>query len=198
VAFTFDDGPSPANTDALLNMLAEQAAQATFFMVGAQVEAQPELARRVVEAGHELGNHTYGHLPPESLSRDQLRDEIERGNMAIERATGVWPQLARPPWGNDVRRFTAIAGGLGLTTVLWSIDSGDARGYSARWVARFVRRSRSGDIVLLHDGGDDRPATISGVRDGLTELTRRGFRFVTVSQLLSTGRGVVSSRQRQA
>ena len=126
---------------------------------------------------------------PESLNSDALLDDLERSNAAIEQAGGACPQLARPPWGNDVRRFTEIAGGLALTTVLWSIDSGDTCGYSARRVAHFVSRARNGDIVLLHDGGDERPATISGVRDGLAELTRQGFRCVTVSQLLSTSRG---------
>jgi peptidoglycan/xylan/chitin deacetylase (PgdA/CDA1 family) len=185
VALSFDDGPSAANTAPLLDVLAAHNARATFFVVGEELVAAPELARLAVGEGHELGNHTFSHPFPEGLSDEELLDEIARGNVAIEDAAGITPTIARPPFGRHTRRFASLARSLQLRTVMWSLDSGDTWGYDAESIARFVGRARGGDIVLLHDGGPDRPAMLGAIEQSLQALTSRGLECVTVSQLLS-------------
>jgi len=180
IALSFDDGPSPANTERLLEALARHDARATFFMVGERAVDHPELARAVVAAGHEVGNHSYSHAHPEALEREELALQFDRAADAIEQAAGVRPSLVRPPYGKG-------AEGLGAAkVVLWSIDSGDTAGFGADRVAKeIIDHACSGDIVLLHDGGNERPVTIAAVETVLETLSERGFRFVTVSELLS-------------
>jgi peptidoglycan-N-acetylglucosamine deacetylase len=185
VALSFDDGPSAANTGQLLELLEGYGARATFFVVGEELAAVPDLARRAAKAGHELGNHTFSHPSPEKLSDGELRDEIVRGTAAIEEAAGVTPTVARPPWGRDTQRFADIARSLDMRTVMWSLDSGDTWGYDAATVARFVGRARGGDIILLHDGGAERPATLGAIDQALAALASRRLRCVTVSELLA-------------
>jgi peptidoglycan/xylan/chitin deacetylase (PgdA/CDA1 family) len=185
VALSYDDGPSPANTPELLDILAARDAHATFFAVGSQVALHPELAAEVVARGHELGNHTYSHRNPRSLDEQALRAEVERGAAAIAEA-GAPPRLFRPPFGKRTAESAAICAGLGFTSVLWSVDSGDTMGFSAERIAReVVDWVEPGDIVLMHDGGDRRQRTLDATRRILDELGGRGYRFVTVSELLS-------------
>jgi peptidoglycan/xylan/chitin deacetylase (PgdA/CDA1 family) len=180
LALTFDDGPSSANTERLLELLERHDARATFFMVGERVLQAPALARAVVAAGHEVGNHSYSHAHPGALGLEELSLEFDRAADVIERAAGVRPSLVRPPYG---KRAEDLDG----KVVLWSIDSGDTAGFGADRVAgEIVDHARSGDIVLLHDGGDWRPVTIAAVERVLETLSARGFSFVTVSELLST------------
>ncbi len=169
----------------LLDLLESANARATFFMVGKEVEDYPELARLVAEQGHELANHTHTHPHPGLLTSEEIRDELERGNAAIIAATSTRASLTRPPFGKDVGRFAGIARQLQMRTVLWSIDSGDTSGYSSAQIAAFVDRARRGDIVLLHDGGGKRPSTLAATEIVLSSLARRGFQFVTVSELLA-------------
>ncbi len=189
VALSFDDGPSAANTGQLLELLERYGARATFFVVGEELAAAPELARRAAEAGHELGNHTFSHPSPEELSDGELRDEIVRGSAAIEEAAGVTPTVARPPWGRETRRFADIARSLHMRTVMWSLDSGDTWGYDAARVAHFVGRARGGDIILMHDGGAERPATLGAIDRALAAIAARRLRCVTVSELLAAHSG---------
>jgi peptidoglycan/xylan/chitin deacetylase (PgdA/CDA1 family) len=189
VALSFDDGPSAANTAQLLELLEGYGARATFFVVGEELAAAPELARRAAEAGHELGNHTFSHPSPAELSDGELRDEIVRGTAAIEEAAGVTPTVARPPWGQGTRRFADIARSLDMRTVMWSIDSGDTWGYDAATVARFVGGARGGDIILMHDGGPERPATLGAIDHALASLAARRLRCITVSELLAAHSG---------
>lgn len=186
VALSFDDGPSRANTVALLEVLAAHAALATFFMVGARALADPDLARAVVAAGHEVGNHSFDHEHPAALEPNDLERDFARASDALESTTGVRPVLIRPPFGKRARELCAIARSTNERVVLWAVDSGDTAGLAADEVAQEVlKRTRSGDIVLMHDGGAARPATLQATATILESLTARGFRFVTISQLLS-------------
>ena len=184
IALSYDDGPSPANTPELLEILASAGARATFFVVGSKVVRHPELTARIALAGHELGNHSYSHVNPRDLDHEGLRLEVERGARAIADAVEP-PSLFRPPFGKRPREAARICADLGLTTVLWSVDSGDTMPFSASRIADgVVRRVRPGDIVLLHDGGERRQPTLDATRRILEELGARGYRFVTVSDLL--------------
>ena len=182
VALSYDDGPSPANTPALLELLERHGARATFFVVGEEVNRHPELARTVFAAGHELGNHSFSHPNPFALPESALLEEFERAADAIERATGRRPTVLRPPYGKRAGELAALCSS---RTVLWSVDSGDTAGFGADRVGReVIANVHSGDIVLMHDGGDARPATLAATARILEDLGGRGYRFVTVSELL--------------
>jgi len=182
VALTFDDGPDPLRTPALLDALAELDAKATFFLVGSAVDANPELCRRMVAEGHELGNHTYTHryLP---LARTRMVEkELRATDRAIERATGIVPNLARPPWGGrtpkTVRAFTRLAKRL----VLWDVNSFDWKGKPpAEVVSRVMERAKPGSIILMHEARVGGEMTIEAVRLLIPALRARGFELVTVS-----------------
>jgi peptidoglycan/xylan/chitin deacetylase (PgdA/CDA1 family) len=180
IAFTFDDGPSAANTPELLDLLARHGARATFFVVGNHVKGSEPLLRRIVDEGHELGNHSYSHPHTLLLSRSEIVDELSATNDALAQV-GTTPRWARPPFGKDRRRFTGAACELGLVSVMWSIDSGDTRGRGRDEIVEYVLQEVApGAILLFHDGGDRRPLTLSAVEALLPELTRRGYELTTL------------------
>jgi peptidoglycan/xylan/chitin deacetylase (PgdA/CDA1 family) len=183
VALSYDDGPSPVNTPALIELLARHRARATFFVVGEEVDRNPELARDIVAAGHELGNHSFSHPNLLALTGSALKEDFEHAAESVERAVGRRPTLVRPPYG---KRAGDVAELCGSTTVLWSVDSGDTAGFAADRVAHeVIAHVRSGDVVLMHDGGDERPATLGATARILEALAGQGYRFVTVSELLA-------------
>ena len=159
-------------------MLARHDARATFFAVGSQLQAEPALARRVVGAGHTIGNHTYGHADLTRLSASAFFAELDRTQGVLRRITGTSTRLLRPPYGavNAVVRTLAAQRGYLLT--LWHVDPQDWRGGSATSIAANVLRDvRPGSIVLLHDGGGKRAATVSALERILGTLSARGYRF---------------------
>lgn len=186
VALTFDDGPDPARTPALLDALGAMSAPATFFLLGRCVEQAPELAARMTREGHEVGNHTYAHpYLPLRRSRDVAR-ELARTDELIERATGVVPTIARPPYGGRSPRNVRAFDRAHKRTVLWDLNSFDWRGKSADVVAeRVVSRARPGSIILMHEARDGGEVTVEAVRQIVPGLRARGFELTTVSGLLS-------------
>ena len=185
VALTFDDGPSPHNTPAVLDLLGKHGAKATFFVVGKEIPRNEALLSRMVAEGHEIGNHTYTHPHTISLSREALREELERTSAAIRGITEV--RLVRPPYGKDRRRVAKAGRELGLRMILWSLDSGDTSSLSADEISsELLARAGPGAIVLMHDGGDPRPKTMAALSSVVPTLIQRGFELVTVSSLLSS------------
>ncbi len=183
VALTFDDGPSQHNTPLILDLLDEHDAKATFFVVGDQVAGNEEILGRLRSAGHELGNHTYSHPHTIELRREALRDELQR-TAAVVQPFGRM-RLVRPPFGKDRRRMAATGAKLGLRTILWSVDSLDTSlGDGGRIADRVLNDVNEGAIVLMHDGGGPRPATLEAVEAIVPRLISRGFELVTVSELL--------------
>src|SRR5437870_4786239 len=153
VALTFDDGPSE-DTERILELLDRYGVQATFFMLGRQVELFTEIARRVIEGGHEIGNHSYSH-PLYLLQRPrETRAQLERAHETIANATGIRPRFARPPYGVRTPAYFTAARRLGLRTVQWSVAGFDwkKRRTAAEIAARVLRRAQPGAIILLHDG----------------------------------------------
>jgi len=166
-------------------MLAEVDAHATFFVVGSEVVLHPELAARIADEGHELGNHSYSHANPRNLDEPGLRMEVERGARVIAEAA-VSPRLYRPPYGKRPSAAAKICSELGYTSVLWSVDSGDTMPFSATRIAQeVIERVQPGDVVLMHDGGERRQQTLDATKSILERLGERGYHFVTVSQLLA-------------
>jgi peptidoglycan-N-acetylglucosamine deacetylase len=185
IALTFDDGPDPDRTPALLDALGELGVPGTFFVIGKRADAHPDLCARMAREGHEIGNHTYNHryLPLQRSKR--VEAELAATDDAIERATGIVPTLARPPWGGrspaNVRAFDR----LDKRVVLWDVNSLDWKDLPPADVAqRVVERARPGSIILMHDGGRDHTGTIAAVRMLVPELRARGFEMVTVSAAL--------------
>jgi peptidoglycan/xylan/chitin deacetylase (PgdA/CDA1 family) len=182
VALTFDDGPDPVHTPALLDALAELDAPATFFLVGDIVDANADVVRRIAREGHELGNHTYSHRYLPLARSSSVERELRATDRAVQRATGIVPTLARPPWGGrspwTVRAFRRLAKRL----VLWDINSNDWKGAPARAVAeRVLERARPGSIILMHEAREGGEVTIEAVRLLVPALRARGFELVTVS-----------------
>jgi len=186
IALTFDDGPDPARTPALLDALAELGVPATFFVLGSQADAHPELCARIAREGHELGNHTYTHpyLPLHRSAR--VADELARTDAAIARATGIVPTIARPPYGGRSPRNVRAFQRAGKRVVLWDVNSYDWKGAPGVEIAqRIVERTRPGSIILMHDGGRDHRGTLDAVRLAVPALRERGFELATVSNAIS-------------
>ena len=182
VALTFDDGPAK-ETEVLLRILAQRGVRATFFVVGRMVEENPEILRRELQEGHEIGNHSWSHASLASLSPDGVRAELGRTQEAIKAHTGYVSTLMRPPYGATNERVAAVARELGLAEIMWAVDPLDWQDRDAAKVRRRVlEQTGAGDIVLLHD---IHLSSIEAVPEILAGLAEHGYRFVTVSQLLA-------------
>jgi peptidoglycan-N-acetylglucosamine deacetylase len=184
IALTFDDGPHPQNTPRLLDILRARNVKATFYVIGRNVDLYPQIVRRTIAEGHEIGNHSYTHRLLSKLSDQELRQEMSRTRDSIVRAAGVRPRTMRPPYGGLLQRQRELVHAeFGYPTILWSVDPLDWKRPGASVVtSRILSGTTAGGIVLAHDlhaqTVDAMPATLDG-------LLRRGFRFVTVSQLLA-------------
>lgn len=152
VALTFDDGPHPQGTPAVLAALAAHGAHATFFLVGEQVALRPDLAREVCDAGHEAGLHCHRHRTALRLTPAQARDDLDRGAEAIAEATGRPPRLYRPAYGRMTAVTLTLARRRGWRPILWTRDPQDWRpGSTPEQIAGACRDLQAGEVVLLHD-----------------------------------------------
>ena len=184
LALTFDDGPSPELTPRLLDILRQQGVRATFFVIGKNVQAYPEIARRIIAEGHEIANHSYNHPAFTQVGAARVRQEVNSTQDAIERATGRRPALIRPPYGaiND-RVRAALLNEHGLDVILWSVDPLDWKRPGADVVTqRLVDGAHPGAILLAHD---IHPGTIEAMPSTIAQLKAKGYGFATVSQLLA-------------
>ncbi len=192
VALTFDDGPSPRNTPALLDALAAAGVHATFFMIGNHVRRHPELARRVVDAGHTIGNHTEMHPLLTRKPEARVQGELQRCQQIIADTTGTIPTLFRPPYGGRRPVVLRLARSLGMTPVMWNITAGDWASPGLQpllqridtGLAQNRRRGRTSN-VLLHDASHldgTEPHSRQDTVDAVTVLLRRtDLRFVPVT-----------------
>jgi peptidoglycan-N-acetylglucosamine deacetylase len=190
VALTFDDGPDPEVTPALLDELKRGGASATFFMVGTALAAWPELGRRMLAEGHVVANHSWQHSYMQSFRLHRWQtEELLRAERGIETATGrPSTKLYRAPVGMKTGDLARAAADLGLRVVAWSVHSRDTFHPDPQAMARRVlRRIRGGDIVLLHDGGrvpGGRKHCVEAVRLILAGLREKGLKCVTLTELL--------------
>lgn len=189
VALTFDDGPDPVHTPALLEALRELDAPATFFVLGQRVDAHAELAARIVREGHELGNHTYNHRYLPLLRSRDVAAELAATDAAIERATGIIPVLARPPYGGRSPRNVHVFDRHAKRLVLWDVNSLDWTNKTAcEIVERVLSRVRPGSIVLFHEARVGGEVTVEAVRMLVPALRERGYELSTVTDMLATRR----------
>jgi peptidoglycan-N-acetylglucosamine deacetylase len=183
IALSFDDGPDPRYTPAVLAELAKFNAVATFFMQGNHVANYPELARKVA-ANHLVGNHTYTHPDLSTAQAPFVEKELGRTHEIITRVTGQTPKLFRPPYGYFSGATVMIATSMGYDMVLWSdrIFAGDTAQHNVERLSQLIG---PGAIVLGHDGGPLRNMTVVHTLPKLlSHLHEQGFQFVTVSELL--------------
>jgi len=183
VAMTFDDGPHPELTPKLLDMLKARNIKATFYVVGRNVDAYPEIMKRIVAEGHEVGNHTYTHPSLTKIGRDGVKSQIDRSTAAIRKTAGVTPTNMRPPYGaTNATLNRRMNDEFGLKVIMWSVDPQDWRYRNADRVANhIIQNAKPGDIILAHD---IHPSTIAAMPRTLDTLTQKGFRFLTVSELI--------------
>jgi peptidoglycan/xylan/chitin deacetylase (PgdA/CDA1 family) len=186
VALTFDDGPNPPYTNQVLALLKHYSIPATFFCVGKQVAAYPDLVKQEAAAGYTIANHTWTHPVLTSLSASDIRDELSMTSDTIQKTTGVRPIYFRPPYGAyNARVFTQL-NQFGFTTFLWSDGSLDWTALGPAAISRQVlSHAANGAIILMHDGGGDRSRTIAALPSLIEGLQARHFRFVTLEQLVA-------------
>ncbi|WP_169334287.1 polysaccharide deacetylase family protein [Rubritalea marina] len=184
IAITFDDGPHPTLTPKLLDILKARNVKATFYVLGPLVEKHPELTRRILREGHELGNHTWTHPDMSKMGANSVRNELQRTEDTIVRVTGVKPQTMRPPYGafrSEQKKW--VFAEFGYPTILWDVDPNDWRRPGSQVVARrLINGARGGSILLAHD---IHSGTIAAMPMTLDSLINQGYKFVTVSQLIA-------------
>ena len=178
VYLTFDDGPTPAWTPRVLALLARYQARATFFVLGRSAAAHSELVRQEFAAGHGVGNHTWSHRRLTNLSGAQLVAEVNATSTAIRQITGAPVRCLRPPFATVDAASAEQVRALGLRLVLWDIDTNDwLRPGTGAIAGRVLGRVRSGDVILMHDGGGNRSETVAALEQVLATLSARGYRF---------------------
>jgi peptidoglycan/xylan/chitin deacetylase (PgdA/CDA1 family) len=185
IALTFDDGPWPVYTEEVLEVLAREKVKATFFWLGRNVANYPDIARQVAQAGHELANHSYNH-PTAPMDAATAQRELEQTNQVIEEATGQKTRLFRPPGGHKTNGLVSQARQEGYTVVMWSVQPNDWQPQATPQsiASAVLQQAQPGTVVLLHDGGGNRAATVAALPQIIRSLKRQGYQFVTVSQML--------------
>ena len=192
VAMTFDDGPHPVNTPQLLDILKRRNIRATFYVVGTNARRYPAIIKRMVAEGHEVGNHTVNHKHISKINLEQVRAEVLGCQRAIVAACGVKPRTFRPPGGHTNDKLKVwLYNEFGYSTVLWAVDPQDWRRPGPAVVAqRIISNTSAGAIILAHD---IHAPTIVAMPKTLDGLLARGYRFVTVSQLIAMESRAVAS-----
>lgn len=179
LALTFDDGPHPVYTEEILNVLDQAGVKASFFMMGKEAELYPDVVKKVSEAGHLIGNHTYTHANVCQISAGETIEEITKTNNILEGLTGKRPQFFRPPFGC---KNESLEKQTGMFWIFWEVDTLDWSSQNAEQVyCEVVKNVGENDIILMHDAY---PSTVEAVRELIPALQEMGYTFVTVDRLV--------------
>jgi polysaccharide deacetylase family sporulation protein PdaB len=196
IALTFDDGPDSKYTAQILDILADNDVKATFFLVGLQVAKYPEVAKRIVDEGHAIGNHSWSHHDLTKLTATARDTEIDKTQQAILEATGVTPQLMRAPYGAISDSVLKTIHDEDMKHVYWTVDTRDWAGTSvADMHKNILKNTHSGAIILMHSFGGRNHAlehTIKLLPSIITELREKGYEFVTVDEMIEAGAAYAS------
>jgi peptidoglycan/xylan/chitin deacetylase (PgdA/CDA1 family) len=193
-ALTFDDGPREETCDRILDILDETGVRATFFLVGQEAEQNPDLVMRIGDSGHDLGNHSYSHINLTKISSPELAHELNKTNEIISHITGRAVHLLRLPGGAGNVLVAKAAKELGLKVINWSLNTGDYVTIKSNFqieedyveltqelVLKVLDETKPGDIILFHNGS---PQTVNALPSIIQGLKEKGYRFVTISQML--------------
>lgn len=195
IALTFDDGPDPVNTPKILRILEEHDAKATFFVMGMHAHTYPKLLKLIASMSHAIGNHSYTH--PAYPTKERAGIELIKTAKAVKKAVGFYPTLYRPTYGITANWLSHIAMDEGYAVVTWTNLSDDTQVKSPQTAINNVLRSpQPGDIVLMHDGYHQVRSTIA-LPAVLKGLTRLGYRFVTVPELLERYDVYLTAREKR-
>lgn len=179
IALTFDDGPHPVYTEEILDVLDQAGVKASFFMMGKEAELYPDVVKKVSDAGHLIGNHTYTHANVCQISTEETIDEITKTNDILEDLTGKRPQFFRPPFGC---KNEALEKQTGMFWIFWDVDTLDWSLQNTGQIYRLVVKNvGENDIILMHDAY---PSTVEAVRELIPALREMGYTFVTVDRLV--------------
>ncbi len=190
IALTFDDGPG-AHTERLLDILKKYNVRATFFVLGSQIDTNPDLLPRMVADGHEIGGHSWTHRSFNNLSDEELTKEIMQTRAKIASLTGIDPLSVRPPYGAFNDRVKAIGKDLGVHFVNWNIDTVDWKTRNAQSTYNeIINTAANGNIVLCHD---IHSSSVDSMESVIPKLLEEGYTFVTVSDLLLVGQGEIKA-----
>lgn len=196
IALTFDDGPDSKYTPKVLDILKEHDVKATFFLVGKQVKAYPKVAKRIVDEGHTVGNHSWSHQKLTGLKPAALQEQVKLAQKEIAAATGVEPALMRAPYGALSDGVLDCLGDLQLQHVMWTIDPKDWNGTSvAEMRKNIMKHARPGGIILLHSFGGRKDAldhTLQLLPLIIGDLRKEGYEFATVDRMIEE-KAVVAS-----
>ncbi len=189
VVLSFDDGPHPTYTPQILDVLHSEGVHAVFFVVGAQAAAYPNVLKRIRDEGHEIGNHTYSHTLTEAAVESDISSEISDTSQLVEKLTASPTRWVRPVGGALSAAFVRAAESVGHTIVLWNIDTQDWRSARSSGRSDEIRMSVSdtplanGSVILMHDGGGYRGATVQALKAIIPALREQGYQFCTLSEL---------------
>lgn len=185
IALTFDDGPHPRYTPKILDILDEYGIKATFFVIGVNAENYPTTIEKIIQRGHEIGNHTYSHPHVSCLNSENLKNEVESCESAIYGLTDYKTKLFRPPEGMIDADVRSVLRGLDYKVILWDIDTLDWAHKSPEAISQNVLDNiAAGDIILMHDYISHDSPTPDALRLFIPKLLERGYRFVVVSELI--------------
>ena len=185
IALTFDDGPHRIYTEKVLDVLERYGVRATFFVIGSNVEDYPELVLREIAAGHEIGSHTYSHLHIIGQSEESIEEELRHCENVLRDCASVRPRLFRPPEGVYGEGVLRAAAAFGYKVIYWSVDTRDWTHPSVeKIVDNVLNNTRGGSIILFHDFAVGKSETIEALEKIIPELQKRGYEFVTVSELI--------------
>lgn len=187
IALTFDDGPSPTFTPQILDILKKNNVKGTFFVIAHEAEKYPDIVHRTVYEGHEIGNHTYNHKYLNRFTGDELKKEMVLAETAIIKAAGVKPKLFRPPGGYFNENIVTVSKKLGYKVIIWSWEQQPvdwANPGEGAIIKRVLKNAASGNIVVFHDRGGNRSQTVQALQPVIDGLKEKGFKMVTVSEML--------------
>jgi peptidoglycan/xylan/chitin deacetylase (PgdA/CDA1 family) len=188
VALTFDDGPDVRYTGQILDLLKKDNVKATFFLIGLNSQAHPEMVKRIAAEGHAIGNHTWDHADLPKLGANQVRSEIDQTTDVLNSILGFRPSLMRPPYGSLSPAVIAEINGMGYKVVNWSVDTRDWAGTpAATMLGNVEANTRPGSIILMHSAGGKGGKldnTVAVLPQIIASLRAKGYTFATVPELL--------------
>ena len=184
IAISFDAAWGNEDTQEILDILKKQDVKATFFMTGGWVESYPDDVKRILEDGHDLGNHSENHKQMSTLSESECREEIMKVHEKVKELTGYEMQLFRPPYGDYNNQMINVTYACGYYPIQWNVDSLDWKDYGVQEIINTVCNHKSlgnGTIILCHNGAK---YTAQALDTMITQLKEKGYEFVPISQLI--------------